>query len=77
MMTTRGFRTAHRTLQNPNATAPLTFDEWFEHILVREVGLRLIMGDMQFDTTATSEIRRDLALRVMGESAEYGCGLFP
>jgi hypothetical protein len=76
MMTTRGFRTAHRALQDPDATAPLTFDEWFEHILVREVGLRLILGDMQSDTTATSEIRRGLALRVMAESAEYGYGLF-
>ncbi|KAG5636682.1 hypothetical protein H0H81_007212 [Sphagnurus paluster] len=52
--------------------APLTANEFVQRILVPEVGVRLVMDDMDLD-----EARVDEAVRIMRESATYGAQMFP
>ncbi|KAJ6497554.1 RTC4-like domain-containing protein [Mycena sanguinolenta] len=60
---------------DPELVNPLTPNEFIQRILVPEVGMRLVMEDMDLTLDDQSDKRR--AVAVLRESASYGVAMFP
>ncbi|KAF7351024.1 RTC4 domain-containing protein [Mycena sanguinolenta] len=60
---------------DPELVNPLTPNEFIQRILVPEVGMRLVMEDMDLTLDDRSDKRR--AVAVLRESASYGVAMFP
>ncbi|KAG6873027.1 hypothetical protein C0992_009157, partial [Termitomyces sp. T32_za158] len=57
---------------DPHLVSPLTASEFLQRILVPEIGVRLIMQDMDLDESQMKD-----AVRILRESANYGVCMFP
>jgi hypothetical protein len=63
------------TAVDPDLVDPLTPNEFIQRILVPEVGMRLVMEDMDLNPDNKSDKKR--AVTVLRESASYGVAMFP
>ncbi|KAJ7188773.1 RTC4-like domain-containing protein [Mycena filopes] len=63
------------TTIDPNLVDPLTPNEFIQRILVPEVGMRLVIEDMDLNPEARSDKKQ--AVAVLRESASYGVAMFP
>ncbi|KAF7362322.1 RTC4 domain-containing protein [Mycena venus] len=63
------------TTIDPALVDPLTPNEFIQRIFVPEVGMRLVMEDMDLNTDEQSDKKR--AVAVLRESASYGVAMFP
>ncbi|KAJ7935204.1 RTC4-like domain-containing protein [Mycena leptocephala] len=63
------------TAVDPDLVDPLTPNEFIQRILVPEVGMRLVMEDMDLNPDDKSDKKR--AVTVLRESASYGVAMFP
>ncbi|KAJ7747763.1 RTC4-like domain-containing protein [Mycena metata] len=60
---------------NPTLVDPLTPNEFVQRILVPEVGMRLVIEDMELDVEGRTDKKR--AVAVLRDSASYGVAMFP
>ncbi|KAK7057639.1 RTC4-like domain-containing protein [Favolaschia claudopus] len=60
---------------DPDLVSPLTPNEFIQRILVPEVGMRLVMEDMDLNQDRRTDKKR--AVAVLRESASYGVAMFP
>jgi hypothetical protein len=60
---------------DPDLIQPLTPNEFIQRILVPEVGMRLVLQDLNLDVNRRPNRKR--AVRVLRESASYGVAMFP
>ncbi|KAJ6593384.1 RTC4-like domain-containing protein, partial [Mycena capillaripes] len=63
------------TTIDPYLVDPLTPNEFIQRILVPEVGMRLVMEDMDLDPDVKSDKKQ--AVAILRESASYGVAMFP
>ncbi|KAJ7496832.1 RTC4-like domain-containing protein [Mycena latifolia] len=63
------------TTIDPDLVDPLTPNEFIQRILVPEVGMRLVIEDMDLDVADRSDKKQ--AVAVLRESASYGVAMFP
>ncbi|KAJ7655731.1 RTC4-like domain-containing protein [Mycena polygramma] len=63
------------TAIDPDLVSPLTPNEFIQRILVPEVGMRLVIEDMELNPETKSDKKR--AVAVLRESASYGVAMFP
>ncbi|KAH0582517.1 hypothetical protein H2248_010458 [Termitomyces sp. 'cryptogamus'] len=57
---------------DPDLVSPLTASEFLQRIMVPEIGVRLIMQDMNLDVSQMRD-----AVKILRESANYGVAMFP
>ncbi|KAJ7647751.1 RTC4-like domain-containing protein [Roridomyces roridus] len=60
---------------DPHLVDPLTPNEFIQRILVPEVGMRLVIEDMDLNVDSKADKKR--AMAVLRESASYGVAMFP
>ncbi|KAJ7132394.1 RTC4-like domain-containing protein, partial [Mycena epipterygia] len=60
---------------NPDLISPLTPKDFFQLILVPEVGMRLVIQDM--DLNVDDELDKERAIDVLEQSSRYGVAMFP
>ncbi|CAK5282348.1 unnamed protein product [Mycena citricolor] len=60
---------------NPDLVLPLTPRDFMQRILIPEVGMRLVIEDMNMDVDDADD--RATAVQVLRDSASYGVAMFP